>query len=76
MARTQLNLKPQTERIIMTKNLTFNNGKKFVEHVLPEPTEGPVPALQKSANRLTDQATKLRAERDQAQATVSAQRSK
>ena len=56
----------------MSKNLTFNNGSKFVEHVLPEPTEGPVPALQKSANRLTDQATKLRAECDQAQATVSA----
>ena len=47
-------------------------ASKFVEHVLPEPTEGPVPALKKSANRLTDQATKLRAERDQAQATVSA----
>ena len=56
----------------MSKNLTFNSGIQFVEHVLPEPTEGAVPALKQSSRRLTDQATKLRAECDQAQATVSA----
>ena len=56
----------------MTKNLTFNNGKKFVEHVLPEPTEGPVAEHKKAIKRLTDQSTALRAEQDQAKATVSA----
>ena len=57
----------------MSKNpTTFNSGNKFVEHVLPEPTEGPVPELKKVSSRLTDQITKLRAEQDQAKATVSA----
>ena len=56
----------------MSKNLTFNNGSKFVEHVLPEPTEGPVAERKKASKRLTDQATKLRAECDQTQATASA----
>ena len=55
----------------MSKPLTFNNGLKFVEHVLPEPTEGAVPTLKKGISRLKDQRTALRAERDQAQATVS-----
>ena len=56
----------------MTKPLTFNSGSKFVEHVLPEPTEGAVPTLKKGSSRLKDQTTALKAERDQAQATVSA----
>ena len=56
----------------MTKTITFNSGNQFVAHVLPEPTEGPVPALKQSSRRLTDQSTALRAEQDQAKATVSA----
>jgi hypothetical protein len=55
----------------MSKPLTFNNGLKFVEHVLPEPTEGTVPDLKKIMSRLKDQSTSLHAARDQAQATVS-----
>ena len=56
----------------MTKTITFNSGNQFVAHVLPEPTEGPVPALNQSSRRLRDQSTALRAEQDQAKATVSA----
>ena len=56
----------------MTKTITFNSGNQFVAHVLPEPTEGPVPELNQSSRRLTDQSTALRAEQDQAKATVSA----
>ena len=57
----------------MTKTpITFNSGNQFVAHVLPEPTEGPVPALNQSSRRLTDQSTALRAEQDQAKATLSA----
>ena len=56
----------------MTKPLTFNSGNQFVAHVLPEPTEGAVPTLKKGISRLKDQRTALKAERDQAQATVSA----
>lgn len=55
----------------MTKPLTFNSGNQFVAHVLPEPTEGAVPTLKKAERRLMDQRTTLRAERDQAEATVS-----
>ena len=55
----------------MTKPLTFNSGNQFVAHVLPEPTEGAVPTLKKGERRLMDQRTTLRAERDQAEATVS-----
>ena len=55
----------------MTKTLTFNSGNQFVAHVLPEPTEGAVPTLKKGERRLMDQRTTLRAERDQAEATVS-----
>jgi hypothetical protein len=56
----------------MTKPLTFTSGNKFVEHVLAEPTDGAVPTLKKGMSRLKDQRTALKAERDQAQATVSA----
>ena len=70
MARTQLNLNPQTERIIMTKTITFNSGNQFVAHVLPEPTDGPVAEHKKAIKRLRDQATKIKAERDQADATL------
>ena len=54
----------------MTKPITFTSGSKFVEHVLPEPTEGAVPELKKASKRLRDQSTALRAEQDQAEATV------
>ena len=56
----------------MSKNLTFNSGNKFVEHVLPEPTEGQCQHSEERQAASRDQSTKLRAERDQAQATVSA----
>ena len=56
----------------MKNPMTFNSGNQFVAHVLPEPTEGAVPTLKKGINRLNDQRTALKAERDQAQATVSA----
>ena len=56
----------------MTKPLTFTNGNKFVEHVLPEPTDGAVPNLKKIRGRLQDQSTSLHAASDQANATVSA----
>jgi len=56
----------------MKNQMTFNSGNQFVAHVLPEPTEGAVPTLKKGKSRLNDQRTKLRAERDQAEATVSA----
>ena len=75
MASTKPNLdhKHQEERIIMTKNpITFNSGKQFVEHVLPEPNEGTVPDLKKIRGRLQDQSTSLHAASDQANATVSA----
>ena len=55
----------------MTKTLTFNSGNQFVAHILPEPSEGAVPTLTKGMSRLNDQRTALKAERDQAQATVS-----
>jgi hypothetical protein len=55
----------------MSKPITFNSGNQFVAHVLPEPTEGAVPTLKKGISRLKDQRTALKAERDQAQATVS-----
>ena len=55
----------------MSKNpTTFTCGNKFVEHVLPEPTEGAVPELKKASKRLRDQSTALRAEQDQTKATV------
>ena len=57
----------------MSKNpITFNSGGKFAEHVVPEPTEGVVPALRAVQRRLRDQSTALQAEQDQAKATVSA----